>query len=51
MPRLSQHPELVLEILNEVNEKILGVKPHEENVIEPNSKIGKPEKFWDLNNG
>jgi hypothetical protein len=41
----------VLEILNEVNEKILGVKPLDENSIEPNSKVFQPVKIWDLKNG
>lgn len=42
----------MLDILNEVNEKILGIKPElYEGKIEPNSKCSKPVKIWDIENG
>jgi len=49
VPRLSQHPELMLEIFNEVNEKILGISPLQQDTkIEPNTKVAKPIKIWDM---
>jgi hypothetical protein len=38
----------MLDILNEVNEKILGIKPVCEGKIEPNSKCSKPVKIWNI---
>jgi hypothetical protein len=34
--------------LNEVNEKILGKAPVEEDSIEPSTKVSKPDKIWGL---
>ena len=34
--------------MKEVNEKILGKAPVEENSIEPSTKVSKPDKIWDL---
>jgi len=59
VPRLSQNPELMLEIMDEVNFKILGKRPNEivrenendDDIIQPTSKVNKPIKLWDMEKG